>query len=191
MISSRARNLWIHSAVRVPAQAQADVHMLFFRMMNWMRIPHDAELHLHFVSVPEMASVNEEFKMKQGPTDVLSIAGSGSGKEEECWVNDILLSDQFGSLRTRTELTDLGDIYICPQYIIQKSARNPRCCLQTDVYFISAYIHAFLHVLGFDHVTDTQFEEMSRVERNLGLRVKRAMMRGELPPMSRYFIHGL
>jgi len=188
--------LRIQASIPVQKRALDDVRLLFCCMMNWACLPRDTELHLKFVSMSEMTTIHESMKSKKGPTDILAVAGSGSRKDEERWLNELLNSSEIHAADeswlvnriSRKELTDLGDIYICPQYFIEKSKRYPTRCLQTDVYFLSAYIHSFLHVLGFDHVTEAQFKQMARAERNLGMRVKRAILRGEVPAVSRFLI---
>lgn len=160
----------------------------YFQLMMWiMKVPKEAELHVTFLSRELMCDLHHERKGRPYPTDVLTIAGTGSGRWEDGNVNRLLFgedveddnSDRLSSSSTmmRDELLDLGDIYICPEYIVQRCRRFPNKSLSLLDYHMASYAHAFLHAVGYDHDSDDQFEEMSREERKLMHRIRREYVR--------------
>ena len=93
-------------------------------------VGHKLDVRLFFIPIDEMFQLNNQFRMKPGPTDVLSFPDD----------------DSYG-----------GDVMICPTFI-----------LQTDFIFdqrmLHLWVHALLHLSGFTHDTDTDFNQMSQKE---------------------------
>jgi probable rRNA maturation factor len=101
------------------------------------------------VSDAEIARMNEKFRRKKGPTDVLSFpAATRRGP-----VRLTRLIKSGGSL---------GDIAISPATARRYAKKNGRT-LASELRVL--ILHGVLHLLGYDHETDRG--EMDRVERKL------------------------
>jgi probable rRNA maturation factor len=112
----------------------------------------EAGLTVCLVSDAEIARMNETFRKKKGPTDVLSFPA--------------LTRRRPVQLRRGSKMVKpgeyLGDIAISPataQRYAKKYGRKPSSELQVLI------LHGVLHLLGYDHETDRG--EMDRVERKL------------------------
>ena len=108
------------------------------------------------VSDAEIARLNETFRKKKGPTDVLSFP---------VVVRRRPLGLRRNSKTARGTL-DLGDIAISPETARRYAKKNGRK-LSSELQVL--ILHGMLHLLGYDHETDRG--EMDRVERKLRRRL--------------------
>ena len=109
------------------------------------------------MSDAEIARLNQDFRGKRGPTDVLSFPEIGhSGARSS------------PSLATRHSrlATDLGDIAISPA-TARRYAKTHGRNLASELRIL--ILHGVLHLLGYDHETDRG--EMDRIERKLRKRL--------------------
>jgi probable rRNA maturation factor len=126
-------------------------------------IVHETEVSLLFVDEATIASLNERFLNKEGPTDVLSfpiedeedqsgrspdVGGSGPGSYE---VED-----------TRVRL--LGDVVICPA-VAAHNAVEHGATFDDEIALL--VVHGILHLLGMDHEVDAEAERMEQREQQL------------------------
>jgi probable rRNA maturation factor len=116
--------------------------------------PDEVEVSLSFVDIPEMAMLNETYRHKEGPTDVLSFpmdeVGSEDALEDGDWDEPI----------------PLGDIVIAPEVAAEQA---PRYGSTFDEEIELLIVHGVLHLLGYDHVIDEEAEVMeAREEAILG-----------------------
>ena len=136
-------------AVHVPLSPLREFLM---RARRELRLP-QADLTVALVSDAEMARMNEAFRKKKGPTDVLSFP-------EACRPKPVRLpASQSRRARGRQYL---GDIAIAPAV----ARRNAKSCGRTLASELKALmLHGVLHLLGYDHETDRG--RMHRLERSL------------------------
>lgn len=123
----------------------------------------DTEVSLLFVDEQTIASLNERFLGRPGPTDVLSfpiedeVERSGRSPDQG--------GTGPGTIETDTDrLLLLGDVVICPAV----AARN---AVEHDVSFDDEVallvVHGILHLLGMDHEDPVEAEQMERREQQL------------------------
>ncbi len=120
------------------------------------------------VSDVEIARMNEAFRKKKGPTDVLSFpaekqqrASSGQGKKiytERAKDTEKIRREPV----SRIPETYLGDIAIAPATALRYAKKNARS-LNNELRVL--ILHGVLHLLGYDHETDRG--EMNRLERKM------------------------
>jgi probable rRNA maturation factor len=108
------------------------------------------------VSDAEIARLNETFRKKKGPTDVLSFPAVLRRKP-------VLLRR---GLKPAKAVVDLGDIAISPATARRYAKQNGRN-LSSELRVL--ILHGVLHLLGYDHETDRG--EMDRVEAKLRKRL--------------------
>jgi probable rRNA maturation factor len=131
----------------------------------------DSDVTICLVSDAEIALMNEAFRKKKGPTDVLSFpAGKkrrASGHERKR-INTEGAEDTEGTEKRRAKLESktaemyLGDIAIAPRTAQRYAKKNGRS-LNNELRVL--ILHGVLHLLGYDHETDRG--EMDRIERKL------------------------
>jgi probable rRNA maturation factor len=103
----------------------------------------------------EMARLNETYRKKKGPTDVLSFPVVKTGKA--------------GGLARQVKRAGgkyLGDIAIAPA-VARKNAKRLERSFPDELRVL--ILHGVLHLLGYDHETDRG--EMERIEARLRRRL--------------------
>jgi probable rRNA maturation factor len=112
----------------------------------------EAGVTICLVSDREIARMNETFRKKKGPTDVLSFPSVARRTP---------LRLQLGSIKVKAGYY-LGDIAISPA-TARRYAKEHGRKLSSEVRML--ILHGLLHLLGYDHETDRG--EMRRLERRL------------------------
>jgi probable rRNA maturation factor len=110
---------------------------------------------VRLVTDAEMARLNETYRNKKGPTDVLSFPSEERRKP--------------GNLRAQLKKvsgTLLGDIAISPA-VAKRNAKSYGRRFSEELKVL--ILHGVLHLLGYDHETDRG--EMNRVEMRLRRRL--------------------
>jgi probable rRNA maturation factor len=101
---------------------------------------------IQLISDAAMARLNETYRKKQGPTDVLSFPAEGN--------------------RPAPNAEYVGDIAISPE-TARRNARRFARTLPAEMRIL--ILHGMIHLAGFDHETDDG--EMDRFERRLRKRL--------------------
>lgn len=83
----------------------------------------------------ESTKLNEQYRAKAGPTNVLSFP--------------------------LHEASCLGDIIVCVPIVIQEAIQQNK---PVEAHFAHMIIHALLHLTGYDHQNDAQAQEMESKE---------------------------
>ena len=108
--------------------------------------PTYAELSIAIVELAEMTELNEQYRGKVGPTDVLSF---------EC--------DDLCAAEPDEPLT-LGDVVIAPE-VAETQAAEYGHTVEEELNLL--LVHGVLHLLGYDHEDDADAEAMQARERAL------------------------
>ncbi len=107
----------------------------------------EAEISLLIVDEAEGAELNQQWRKKNGPTNVLSFPSD--------------LPAELG-------LPLLGDLVICAP-VVAKEALEQKKSLSS--HWAHMVVHGTLHLLGFDHIDDDQAEEMESLETDILARI--------------------
>jgi probable rRNA maturation factor len=127
-----------------------------------------ADLTVCLVSDAAIARMNETFRHKKGPTDVLSFPSGEPGAARRRSARPRARSSRSlsrRSLATRRSppaAAFLGDIAISPA-TARRNAKKFRRTLPGELQIL--ILHGVLHLLGYDHETDDG--QMTRVENRL------------------------
>lgn len=100
----------------------------------------DTELTVRFVSKEESAELNEQYRNKKGPTNVLSFPFDAPAE---------------------VEINLLGDLVICSDVVKQQAIEQSK---QELAHWAHMIVHGTLHLLGYDHLTDVEANEMETKE---------------------------
>jgi len=102
----------------------------------------DAELTIRFVDKKESADLNEQYRHKTGATNILSFPFEAPPELE-------------------VELNLLGDLIICTEVVQQQAQEQKK---QELAHWAHMVVHGTLHLLGYDHLTDTEANIMEEKE---------------------------
>lgn len=129
-----------------------DLHSLAELILREEGYPEDAEVTLLLVSDSEIASYNQRFLHRDGPTDVLAFP------VEE------LLPGVVPDLAPHGPPLMLGDVVIAPAYV-RRQAEDRDVSFEEELALMVT--HGILHLLGYDHIDDADAEQMEERERRL------------------------
>ena len=125
----------------------------------------DIEVSLLFVDEPTISELHQRFLGKNGPTDVLAFP-----IDEEA-VPGGRYPDQGGPGPGGPVGEDdddvpmlLGDVVVCPTVAARNAADHS---VTVDDELALLVVHGLLHLLGMDHLDDTDAERMEKREREL------------------------
>ena len=102
--------------------------------------PDDTEIVVRIVDAKESTELNEIYRLKSGPTNILSFP--------------VEIPEEI-------ELNLLGDLVICAP-VLEKEALDQNKALQD--HWAHIVIHGVLHLLGYDHIEDDEAELMEAKE---------------------------
>jgi probable rRNA maturation factor len=100
---------------------------------------------VHVITNMKMCRLNMERRKKDKATDVLSFP--------------MLMWQDKGS-----EVIELGDIFVSPEYI-KKAAKEEVVTYQQHLRRL--LVHGIVHLLDYDHKTEGQYRKMNAVERKI------------------------
>lgn len=103
----------------------------------------EGSIHLRVVSREEIQSLNAQYRQKDKPTNVLSFPNLAPKA----------VSDGF-----------LGDMVICADVLASEATAQHK---SLQAHWAHMVIHSTLHLLGFDHETQAQAQEMEALEIDL------------------------
>lgn len=103
-------------------------------------VAEDCELSIRLVDVAESAELNQTYRAKTGPTNVLSFPFDSPIPMEP-----ILL----------------GDLVICVPVVEKEALEQAK---QAEHHWAHLVVHGCLHLLGYDHIENEQAEEMEAFE---------------------------
>lgn len=121
-----------------------------------------------FVSDLQIAKMNERFRKKTGPTDVLSFPageqrGAAARRRKGINTKSAERADRGRDKREfRKTERYLGDIAIAPE-TARRYAKKNRRSLRDELRVL--ILHGVLHLMGYDHETDGG--EMNRIEQKM------------------------
>ncbi len=131
-------------ACDVDALADLAVHLLAS-----LRLHPECELGITLVDLDRMTTLHEDWMHEPGPTDVLSfpideVRSASSGEPPEPGI--------------------LGDIVLCPSFAATQAVSAGRS-LDEELQFLTT--HGTLHLVGHDHATPAEYDEMFALQDTL------------------------
>jgi len=100
----------------------------------------DFELTIRLVNIEESQYLNKQYRKKDKPTNVLSFPFE---------------------VPEGIDLNLLGDLIICSQVVEQEARTQNKKLFDHWAHMV---IHGCLHLLGYDHINDTDANEMEALE---------------------------
>ncbi len=117
-------------------------------------MPSSTEVGIMLVTDDDMADHNHRFLGRDGPTDVLALPLAPPGAEH-----------RQSAIRAGTGIPyALGDVIIAPGYV-RSQARRMGIAYEDEMALMVA--HGLLHLIGYDHESDVEAEQMESRERRL------------------------
>jgi len=137
------------------------------KLREWARLALGAEargeLMIRIVSKRESAELNERYRGKRGPTNVLAFLADIK-QEAKPEVKDAPDAKDATPGAPPNELLPLGDLVICAPVLAREASEQGK---QLEAHWAHIVIHGTLHLQGYDHETAEQAAVMEGREREL------------------------
>ncbi len=135
--------------------AELPIEELALFAMSAVDAPDNAEVSISFVDDDAIANLNERYRGKAGPTDVLSFECDNA---DDGWAS---LSSEHAD---PAGIYELGDIVIAPD-VAERQCPVYGTTFEGEVSLL--VVHGLLHLCGYDHVDDDQALAMEAKEREI------------------------
>lgn len=109
--------------------------------------PEASEVSIAIVDIDEIARLNEQYRKKEGPTDVLSFP-----------------CDEVAAAVVEGESLTLGDVILSPE-VAEANARELGNTIEDELNLL--VVHGVLHLLGYDHIEDDDAVVMQAREKSI------------------------
>ena len=103
----------------------------------------DAEITIRIVNEEESAELNQTYRHKNGPTNVLSFPAE---------------------VPEEVEVDLLGDLVICAPVVAREANEQKK---PLKAHWAHMVVHGCLHLQGYDHQNDKQAHKMEQIETNV------------------------
>lgn len=106
------------------------------------------EVELVWTNNQTMQALNQEYRQKEGPTDVLTFTLLADAEDPDLWMSLPVLQ--------------LGSIFISVEYAQNALKETPDVPLER--YLVERFVHGMLHLFGMHHDTMEKFEKVVTIQ---------------------------
>lgn len=106
------------------------------------------EVELVWTDNAVMQELNQQYRKKEGPTDVLTFTLLADAADPDLWISLPVLQ--------------LGSVFISIEYAENAIRETPDITLEQ--YLLERFIHGMLHLLGMHHDTMEKFEKVVAIQ---------------------------
>ena len=125
------------------------------QVLTLVDIDETKECTLRIVDEAESAELNEQYRGKSGPTNILSFPFESPAACDLTLLENGLVESEL------LEIELLGDLIICAPLVVKEAMEQNKSELQHWMHLI---IHGGLHLLGYDHENDVDANTMETLE---------------------------
>ena len=112
----------------------------FQRWVSQIEVDGEQQVAMRIVDEAEMTQLNEQYRNKSGPTNVLSFPAELPDGVDEPF---------------------LGDIIICAPVVAKEAAEQEK---SLDSHWAHMTVHGILHLQDYDHIEEADAEQMESLE---------------------------
>lgn len=121
---------------------------------DYLELEENCAMSVIIVDNKEIQNINREYRQKDAVTDVISFA-----------LEESVVEDDFPAIQeVMDESRELGDIFVSFQRA-QEQAVEYGHSFKRELGFL--VVHGFLHLNGYDHMTDEEEAEMFDLQRDI------------------------
>lgn len=130
--------------VKIPSGIRMLIRRCCHAVLDMENFQGDVEVSVSFITNQEIRELNEQYRNKDVPTDVLSFPLGENGVYDKNEVTGAFM---------------LGDIVISAEKAFEQAAMFGHT-IQREIGFLT--VHSMLHLLGYDHVNSEEESKLMR-----------------------------
>lgn len=150
---------------RVNPEFKKLTSMVASQVLNLSNQPGGLEVAIEFVSEKEIQRINREFRNTDRVTDVLSFPATSLRAGEILDCN----SPEVSVLKNEAGKIHFGDIAVCSKKIREQAKEFNN---KPEEELKKLIIHSMLHLMGYDHIKDSDYAIMKEKEEILDKKIK-------------------
>ncbi len=148
----RAVDIQINYDYRKEDLERFPLHELAQYVLTQEDEPFATEVSVSFVTNEVIAELNEKYRKKSGPTDVLSFECDGAD------------DDLAAMTLAQDPVFQLGDVVIAPDVATQQTMEY-NTTFEEEISLLM--VHGLLHLCGYDHIEDDEAAVMEKREADI------------------------
>lgn len=134
------------------------VRKVIEKAMDYVKCPYEAEVNVLFTDNNGIHEMNKEYRQIDRPTDVLSFPML---EYDQAGNFDFLEDESYDNFHPETGELILGDIVLSCEKIKEQAKEYGHSELRELCFLVA---HSMLHLFGYDHMEDTEREQMERMQ---------------------------
>ena len=123
---------------------QIECEKIVQSVMDALKINDSKECTIRVVGREESATLNEQYRNKEGATNVLSFA-----------------FESPVDINLQMEIDLLGDLVICAPLVADQASEQNKTI---EMHWTHLIVHGILHLLGYDHLNEVDSDVMETLE---------------------------
>jgi len=145
----------LQTAANFPTAPSAELFQAWATAIDSM-VEATSDVSLRIVDRDEMASLNQQYRNKEGTTNVLAFPCELPTELPADWQQLAAMPEE-----STAEIIFLGDIVICAPVVSAEAEQQGKSEIS---HWAHLTVHGILHLLGFDHYEEADAERMEDTE---------------------------
>ena len=145
----------LQTAANFPTAPSAELFQAWATAIDSM-VEATSDVSLRIVDRDEMASLNQQYRNKEGTTNVLAFPCELPTELPADWQQLAAMPEESAA-----EIIFLGDIVICAPVVSAEAEQQGKSEIS---HWAHLTVHGILHLLGFDHYEEADAERMEDTE---------------------------
>ena len=145
----------LQTAANFPTVPSAELFQAWATAIDSM-VEATSDVSLRIVDRDEMASLNQQYRNKEGTTNVLAFPCELPTELPADWQQLAAMPEESAA-----EIIFLGDIVICAPVVSAEAEQQGKSEIS---HWAHLTVHGILHLLGFDHYEEADAERMEDTE---------------------------
>ena len=145
----------LQTAANFPTAPSAELFQAWATAIDSM-VEATSDVSLRIVDRDEMASLNQQYRNKEGTTNVLAFPCELPAELPADWQQLAAMPEESAA-----EIIFLGDIVICAPVVSAEAEQQGKSEIS---HWAHLTVHGILHLLGFDHYEEADAERMEDTE---------------------------
>jgi len=145
----------LQMAANFPTAPSAELFQAWATAIDSM-VEATSDVSLRIVDRDEMASLNQQYRNKEGTTNVLAFPCELPTELPADWQQLAAMPEESAA-----EIIFLGDIVICAPVVSAEAEQQGKSEIS---HWAHLTVHGILHLLGFDHYEEADAERMEDTE---------------------------
>ncbi len=151
----------LQTSLKFPFNPRIQAKKIIEAALDFLKVPYEAQLDVCIADKDYVAGLNKRFRNIDSTTDCLSFPMVDYDAPLDF---SYVENDPGAYLDPETGAIMLGDIVICAEKVFEQADEYGHASLREFDFLV---LHSLLHLLGYDHVDDTERAVMEKIQKEI------------------------